>query len=399
MMNSSCISIIEKRFNSRNPQTYIVDVHANVEMNEIIAYFSVGDTTVISASDYCKNDELPCIANIYDVVSKKKGNILVTEIASFIRFSGERELRMQLLNILGLRTVGKVVFLTFCCAESLRFSDPRTKERIFISETAAQRLPELIFTCQDLPLPKTAFICRGMQSTANAIETGIFDKLYVLSKKRKSSYLSSVYSISDLNSSYDVLCQKDKITNSLDVSIGTEEQWLYALSLFDEKSCWEEVISFVFGNFKNLEYVLPNYENLDEKNKWLYFLAIKIFGISNNEYLSIVIASSNTQKDFIRQIFRTLLNVKETEENFEKLYSERKKLLKYFSEYNEEIEDYCKMSKLKSDKEIYYLTDLSLIEKESVFRFLDKYGINFEFNSLILILSTVYPDLNYYLSP
>ncbi len=93
MMNSSCISVIEKHFASQNPQTYIVDVHTKSEMNEIIAHFSVGNTIIISASDYCKNDELPRLDNLYDVVSRKNGNILVTELTSFVRFNGERELK------------------------------------------------------------------------------------------------------------------------------------------------------------------------------------------------------------------------------------------------------------------------------------------------------------------
>ncbi len=248
-------------------------------------------------------------------------------------------------------------------------------------------------------MSQNIFTYTGIHSIAHAIETEECNRLYVITQKKRSSYLSSLYSISDLSSSYDVLCQKDNTTHSFGSSLGTEEQWSYALSLFDLNSCWEEAISSVFGSFKNLEYILPNYENFEEEKKWLYFLALKMFGTSNNEYLSMVITSSNSQKDFIRQMFRMLLSVKETDKNFAKLYSERKTILKYFSEYAEEIEDYCKMSKSKTDKEIYYLTDLSLLEKNCVFEFLDKYGADFELKNLEIILSTVYLDLNDYLSP
>lgn len=398
-MDNYCISIIEKRFTSKSPKTYIVDVHTSAEMSDIIAHFSVGNTTIISASDYCKNDELPRLDNLYDVVSRKSGNILVTELSSFIKFNGEYELRSQLSNMLNLATTGNVVFLTFCCEELLKFPDPRTKERIFISNEQTKKLPEIIFASQELPLPDSVRSFDGIHSVALAVETENNDKLYVLSQKRSSSYLSALYNIKDLSSAYDILCQKDTSTHCFSSSIGTEDQWSYALSLFKDNTCWEEVISSVFGSFKNLEFVLPNYENFDTDKKWLYFLALKMFKTSGNVYLNMVIESSTCQNDFIKQLYRVILSIKETDVNFSKYYSERKNMLQYFTKHNEEAEDFCKMAKSKSDKEIFYLTDLTLIEKESVFEYLDKYGSELERNELERILSVVYPDLYDYLAP
>ncbi len=398
-MDNYCISIIEKKFNSKSPKTYIVDVHTNTEMSEIIAYFSVGSTTIISASDYCKNDELPRLDNLYNVVSHKSGNILVTELSSFVRFNGEYELRSQLSNMLNLVTTGVVVFLTFCCAELLTSPDPRTKERIYISGETTRKFPEIILANHELPFPDDARIINGIHSIATVIETECNDKLYVLSQKRSSSYLAALYNIKDLSSAYDMLCQKDTLTHSFDSSIGTEKQWSYALSFFNDNSCWEEVVSFIFGSFKNLEFALPNYDNFDSNKKWLYFLALKMFKTSGNVYLNMVIECSTCQEEFIKKIYRVLLDIEETDVNFSKYYTERKNILKYFIRYNEEAEDFCKMAKLKSEKEIYYLTDLTLIERESVFEFLDRYGVKIERKKLETILSEIYPDLSDYLAP
>lgn len=399
MINTPCISIIEKRFSSKNALSYIVDVHSYLEMNDIISHFSVGNTIIISASDYCKNDELPRLDNLYDVVSRKSGNIIVTELTSFLRFNGENELKTQLSNILGLQTTGRVVFLTFCCSEMLKISDPRLKERIFISNIESKKMPKLIFVNKDMPIPSDCICCNGVHSVSHLIETENHELLYIMSQKRKSSYPSAMYIIKDLGSAYDILCQKDSSTHNFDSSLGTEEQWTYALSLFELNSSWEEAISSVFGSYKNLEFVLPNYNDFEKEKKWLYFLALKMFGTSNNKYLNMVAESSCSHNDFIRQMFRTLLSCSETDKSFSMLYNERKKILKYFGKYVDEVEDYCKMSKLKAEKEIYYLTDLSQLEKEYIIAFLDKYSNQYSPNDIQKLLSIVYPDLYYYLSP
>lgn len=398
-MDNSCIGVIEKRFTSKVPQSYIVDVHTAAEMNEIIEHFSVGKTLIIPASNYCKADELPRLDNLYDEISKESRNIIVTELASFEKFKGEEELKAQLSNILGLRTTGNVVVLTFCCEELLNFSDPRIKQRVFISDRKSQKLPQIVFIDSSLELPEHADMYVGVNSIAKVVETKNCKEIYVYTKKNNESYPFSLYSIKKLAGAYDIICQIDCSTYNYPASLGTEKEWSYALTLFNGKSTWGEVISSVLGSIYNLEYILSKYESFDECEKWLYFIALKIFRANTNDYLNMVIEQSKNIDNFVHQLFQHLLSVDITNDKFHKLYSERKEILSYFSKYIDEIEDYCAMSKSRREDRIYYLTDLSSLEKECIFEFLDKYGTKFNPKELESILSTVYPDLSCYLSP
>lgn len=397
-MSGSCVDFIEKKFASKRPQTYIVDVHTPAEMNEILTHFSVGDITIVHSSNYCKDDELPRLDNLYNDVASMKKATLVCELSSFVRFNGEEEMRTQISNILGLQVSGSVIFLTFCCSEMLSFSDPRIKDRIYISEEKKSEIPEIIFVGNGLPLPANVVSHNGINTVAALIERQQHDSIYVVSNKNKKSYRSSMYSITDLSCAYDILCQKENSTRSFDSSLGTEKNWSSVLALFESNDCWEEAVSSVFGNYKNLEYVIPNYEDLSDQDKWFYFFALKMFGAGNNDYLNMVVSSADDSSSFIRQIFRELLSVDHLDKRFSKLYSERKRIIKYFKNYSEEFEDYCKVARSKTNAEIFYLTDISQLEKEEIIRCLDKYGLDWDVNELSSILANVYPDLNDYLS-
>jgi len=300
---------------------------------------------------------------------------------------------------MGLPTSGRVVFITFCCESVLKFSDPRLKNRVFISTTATYKMPEIVFLNKGLPVPANASICNGIHFIANMLETKEFDKLYVFTSKRKEKFSSSLFLLQDLSKAYDVICKKDNSTIALDDSFGTEEQWEYALNLFDRYTRWEEVITSEFGSFKNLEFTMPSYKNFDENKQWLYFIGLKLYGSSTNLYLNMASKLASSKEDLIHQLFRTILSVSYTDSNFSKLYGERKSILDNFKERHNEVIDYCKMAKSKQIQEIFYLTDLTQLEKEQVFAFLDKYGDEYERKTLENILSVVYPDLYLYLSP
>ena len=186
-MSGSCVDFIEKKFASKRPQTYIVDVHTPAEMSEILTHFSVGDITIVHSSKYCKDDELPRLDNLYSDVASMKKATLVCELTSFVRFNGEEEMRTQISNILGLQVTGSVIFLTFCCSEMLSFSDPRMKDRIYISEEKMREIPGIIFVGNGLPLPANVASHNGINTVAALIERQQYDSIYVVSNKNKKS--------------------------------------------------------------------------------------------------------------------------------------------------------------------------------------------------------------------
>ena len=88
--------------------------------------------------------------------------------------------------------------------------------------------------------------------------------------------------ISDLKKAYDALVFKDAATQTLSEALGTDIDWKYALEKLKKSGTWEALITAEFGNTKTLDLVIPNYLNFDSEKKWLYFIALKLYGAKNN---------------------------------------------------------------------------------------------------------------------
>ena len=63
-----------------------------------------------------------------------------------------------------------------------------------------------------------------------------------------------------------------------------------------------------------------------------------------------------------------------------------------------EIAEYCKVLATKGENAIYYLTDLTILEKERVIAWLNVYGQKYDTLKLISVLKKVFPDLASYLT-
>ena len=100
-----------------------------------------------------------------------------------------------------------------------------------------------------------------------------------------------------------------------------------------------------------------------EPNKhWLYWLAMKSNGTTNN-YLQKVLENSKNESDFEEHIYLDLADEDIDNPNFEKMYIERRKLLERIPEQLPLIARYCeKLGKHEKDA-VYYLTDRSETEE------------------------------------
>ena len=82
----------------------------------------------------------------------------------------------------------------------------------------------------------------------------------------------------------------------------------------------------------------------------------------------------------------------------QKLYRQRKDLLGELKDCLSEIAEYCKVLATKGENAIYYLTDLTILEKERVIAWLNVYGQKYDTLKLITVLKKVFPDLASYLA-
>jgi len=392
----SCIKKINKYLDKKDVQPYIVDVQNSSDLSDLITYYNVGANEVISASDYCNDDEFPHIDTLLDELSHKQGTVFVTGLSSFLKLQGEKVLKDTLKNILSM--TGHIIIVTYQCAKHLRFSDPRLINRISVIDGIESPKPSVVFASEKISLPKDVYQVKGLHNISTALETTDKEIIYIITEKEKGVYPLSLISISNLNKAYEVLCMNDTAILSLLESWGTPEQWNYAIELFEKYSNWADIIDSEIGNHKNLDLFINSYVSFTPLKKWLYFIALKLNGASNNWVLNTAIQKSDNNNELIKQIYRSMLELQPTDKKFAEYYAQRKLIIQQIGAPIGEIIDFCKIVLAKEKDAIYYLTDTSDKEKELIFTLLDKYGLEYEKEKLITILSVVYPNLAAYLS-
>ncbi len=394
-----CKKKIDRYFSKDNVQPLILDVQNQKDWTDIIMYYNVGSNKVIKVSDYCKKDELPQIDALFNDLETKTGIYFVTGLTSFLRLFGEQKLRKVLVQILSMTIVGHIVVVTYQCKKYLDFKDPRLQSRIAIFDNKEQKMPEIVFCAPELTLPDKELAAIRIDNFAEAIEGTPSDRIYVSTTKNKTDYPNALYQIISLNKAYDVLVQKDPKTLELNESIGTEEQWKYALELLEKKQRWINVIDFEFGNHLALEVCISTFNQMADNKQWLYYVGLKLFGTKNSWSLNYAVSRSSNLKDLITNIYRGIFDKDIKETDFWDCYENRKNILNQIGNPSVELTAYCKVIVSKGKNAIYYLTDNSQQEKEVLFTFLDQYGLEYKREDLMKILKKIYPDLYAYLQP
>ncbi|MCM1225181.1 MAG: BREX-4 system phosphatase PglZ, partial [Lachnospiraceae bacterium] len=343
-------------------------------------------------------DEFPQIDTLFHDLETKQGTTFITGISSFLKLHGEQKLRKFIGEILSMTTAGHVVVITYQCHKYMDFKDPRLQTRIVVLDGEEQTLPEIYFSSPGLSLKDVQTI-NGIDSFAVSVESISAEKLLVITSKEKADYPNALYRIVGLSKAYDALLQKDPKTSELNEVIGTDEQWKYALGLFEEKPGWVDVIDSEFGNHMTLEIHVQNYNRMAANRLWLYYIGLKLFGAKNNWCLNYASSRSVGLRDLITNVYRGILNKNIKDANFWDCYDSRKMLLNQIGNPSAELTAYCKVVVGKGKNAIYYLTDNTEQEKEVIFTFLDQYGMEYKRDELMGILKRVYPDLFAYLQP
>ena len=389
---------IERYLQKEHVQPLIVDVQNPHDYNAIVSHFHVGENQFINASDYCNADELPRMESLLNDMGQNEGTVFVTGISEFLKLQGDTVLKNTLLGILNMTVLGHVVILTYQCSKYLSFHDPRLRNRILIIESEETIKTELVFTTPDLAKRFRGTTVKGIQKIVR-IEEKPLDCLYVVTGKRRESYPLSLLPIKNMNRAYDILCSIDTSTSSLSESLGTEEKWSFALNQFFINSTWTSVVAAAFGSTQALDLAFHEYTSFDENKRWLYFLGLKLYGVPNNQCLGEAVASARQEENLPRAIYRSILSHDPKEKGFSKLYTQRKRLLHQLGNPLSEVVDFCKLITIKGKNALYYLTDNTQKEKETVFAVIDKYGLEFDREGLLSALKIVYPDLRLYLTP
>ena len=376
----------------------IVDFPARKDLADFIEHFSVGDNKILSADHFCREDGTFKPEEFINTIGNNNGNTFVIGITAFLKLQGETYTKNALKTILSKSISGHVIIVTYQCKNYLKYSDARFAERnqILLVDGEPDASSDI---CLINPVLANAFpgSYAGFEKLGNAFEKEGLRTIYIATDVVKSAFGQSILNIVQVSNSYDLLCDKDPRTKTVPNAFGTAKQWNAALELMGLHGDWTTVVEAAFGSVYNLSDCVGQYSSFDDIKKWLYFIALSIFG-TKNRYLQHSVFHSANYKELCKSLFRSILVVEHTSDEFSQLYAERKEILKNFVDSLDEAVDYCKVLSVKEEKAIYYLTDLTQPEKERVFEWLNAYGHGYTPGTLSAILRRIYPDLSDYLS-
>ena len=394
------INRIGRYLRSNNTHPRFVNVNNQENAAAIFQQFHVGENIFKSVPDFSVPDENLFEDVLFNYLTDAKGTVFLTGFTSYYKLHGEQKLRDFLNRMMNIPLIDThLVVVCYQCEKLLSKPDTRYSQFIYLVDDKPESLPQLIFIAPNMPVQAEYDSVEGIQNIAGHIESNKTSVLYVHTYKHKSSYPFSLYTIKEQENSFEALCNLDLSTGQLKESYGTEAQWNKALDKVHTYGSWMQYISNVFGTYTNLEIAAGSWQSFDTYKQWLYFIALKLYGVKNSWCLSKAIANTEKSSMLIRGVFRSILTIESEDKNFWDFYSERKHLIQSFGNPDAEVADYCAMVKCKGKYTLYYLTDASKAERNLIFETLTLYADKFDRSEIIAALKNVYPALYFYLQP
>ena len=390
---------IDKYLQSKKSQPIIVDIQNGIDFEKLKERFPSSFYSYKNAGSYCKKDSYCRLDNLKNDLSKSDDDLFITGVSSFLRLQGKDELHSQLRILLDLPTESHVVIITYQCSKYLDFKDPRlyASNRIIIIEGDPDYIPPLTLVSPKISLEKV-YPYTGINSLDQAVEFNPSDKVFISTKHTEADFPKSLLQISTVSSAYDIIKTYEDSISLVNDDFGTVDEWSELLKRLQEADGWETLISNEFGGIQNLPFRIDAYAGFDEFKKWLYVLMLKLYSSEIvTGYLSKVLQRVSSYKDFVSALFQTILNFDHTDSEFSSLYLERKCILKNFAKETEEICEYCKLVSAKGKSGLFYLTDNTNLEKQTVIGLLGRYASELNANDINSILKVVYPDVYSYM--
>ena len=401
MKIEDCTKRIDRYIRSDDTHPRFVNIHNSEDMRNIIQHFSVGSNIFKNVSDFSKHDENPSIDSLFNYLNNAKGVVFVSGFTSHYSMLGERRLREFFDKFWGYSNSDcKIIVFCYQCDKYLGYSEAKRYEQfIYDIDGEKQRNPELIFIAKELPQLSGIQAIDGIEKISTYIENHNQEKIYVRTVKEKDSFQSSLFHITEYRNAYKMLCEIDESTQRLEESYGSDKQWIDALNELSKYKSWMEYISNLFGSYTNLELIASSWKLFDEKKKWLYFIALKLFKSKNSWCINKAIDYAHSCDMLIRGVYRSILSLDWNAREFWDCYEERISLIRSFGKSDVEENDYCAIVKSKGKYALYYLSCASKMEINLIFELLDIYALEFEKSEIVNILKHIYLDLYQYLQP
>lgn len=387
---------IDKYIAGTSTRPILVDAPDETVYHDILKHYQVGNVAVITATNFCEKDHIPQWEKIVNNIRTRDNNSIIVGLDTFLKLEGRQNLKKRMRELLDIHGRSKTVVLTLGCRQLLDYSDPRIKSsgKLTLLDGEIRPVKTLCFVKPGLIEPDK-FI-DGLSDLPKLVRFNQ-EEVVIITTHKASEFPESLYDIRDYDSSYRILSADNPDLNSISESFGTEAEWEFLHKLVEKFGSVEKTM-IAWGGRNGLAQFFTQFEELDEFGKWHYLLGLKLYGTQANKYLSNAARKADSVPDFIRHICEDILGVNPKSSTFQIMYDERKSLMRHLGDFPDAIDRACKLCLGLKSAGLYYLTDTTIKEKETIISLLVSYGNELGKKKVLSLLQKIYPALNAYLN-
>lgn len=383
---AECFEQISAYFNGDKTGSYLVINTENYDVYQEILQRLQADTIkhCIYVSDNCYPNGLP---DVDSAMAKTigQGEYALVGLSQALMLRGDLALEAKIDEVLGKSISGYCVVLLDHCENVLQKflrRDVRVDSRVVLVDGEVSALPTIriatsIESCIEYnpyPLESIAKLLAYLEKLTEQ-QSNQHPELMVVSSLSVQLFSCAIYSITPAEGIYETLMTRySDIAGGTKKKYGSDSQWKWIATQMKNHASFSALVCDVFGATSNLPmYIADIMGNSDKNKQWLLWLAMKIFGVENNKYLTLVLNQCENVDDFIEKSYLALVDVSVDDRLFAQYYEERKHLVEQLPENLPLTSKFCEKIGVHQKNAIYYLTDSSEAERYAFVECLDMY--------------------------
>lgn len=384
-----CFEQISVYFNGDRTGSYLLINTENYDVYQEILQRLQADATksCVYISDNCYPNGLPDVDSAI-VKTINRGEYVLIGLSQALMIQSDSALEEKIDEVLGKSISGYCVVLLDHCEKVLQKflrRDVRVDKRVVLVEGEVSALPTIriatsIESCIGYnPLSSIPKLLAHLEKLTEQ-QCKQHPEITVVSSISANLFTRSIYSIKPATGIYEALSGKySDIAGATEQKHGSDAQWGWLVTQMKKHTSFSSFICDVFGTTSNLSVHLADVMEAADKNKqWLLWLAMKVFGIQNNKYLTLVLNQCEDVDSFVEKCYLVLVDVRADDPLFSQYYAERKRLIEQLPENLPLTSKFCEKLGIHQRDAIYYLTDSSDAERYAFVQYLSIYSYSRE---------------------
>ena len=329
---------------------------------------------LVFVSDNLSRNGLPDINAAIKKASVEGDHVLVG-LSQALMLRGAEVFSNTLHDMLERSVEGRGVVLLFRCASILRdfvMQDRRREHRVLLVEGERSQLPTIRFSKSEcLGTHALRGIGEFLQFLERATDAEVARQpITVITSLSSGLFANSMYRLENADA-YESL--SDELKRAIPRDFGSDDQWQRLIGKISACKNLEELIEKTFGSLSDLQKNLSRMSKLDDDDRWLLQIALKMFDDQSNAYLSLALNNCNDYRDFQKHLYLDLIDVELNDTNFEQLYEGRRQLIGQLRSDSALARQYCDRLGKRQRAVIFYLTDANDSERREFMQCLNDY--------------------------